>query len=341
MSVFKRKGSPFYYIEFLFRGRRVSRSARTSSRREAETFERRLRDEIARETRHLPVTPSLTLDQACGRYWKEHGHKLRWSGEVARHLKLICTHLDRTMPFAELSNKDVNQLVQARELDGAGPAGVNRTLAVLQGVHSRATARWESPTKAVAWRMHKLKEPKGTIRFITIEDARRLIAALPVHSALIVRFLLATGLRREEVLSLTWSDVEFATSHVRVLAKGGIRRLVPIEGEALLVLHEAPRAGRYVFDRKNFRRHWEAARKAAGLGNLRVHDLRHTHATWLRQQGAPLEVVKVALGHSSVAVTQKYAHVVEAEVRAALQGLTALTNGSASVVQLTPSKAKK
>ena len=335
MSIFKRPGSPYYYTEFVFRERRIVRSTRCTSARDAEAFERKLRDEIARETPKTAPTPSFTLDQACGKYWKQWGRKLRWASEVSRHLRLICRHLDKEMPLVQLSNKDVNRLVEGRQKDGAGPAGVNRTLAVLQGVHTRAGSNWEEPVRAIAWREHKLKEPKGRTRDLTPEEAKRLIAALHPATAFIVRFLVLTGLRLNEALQLTWAHVQFDRRLlINVQVKGGHKRNIPIGDDALMVLHEVPREGRYVFDATNFRKRWKAGLKAAGIADFKVHDLRHTLATWLRQQGVALEVVRDVLGHSSIAVTQKYAHVHQGEVREALQKVPSLGPISENIVQL-------
>lgn len=333
MSVFKRPGSPYFQCEFVFRGRRIVRSTRTKTRREAQAFERRLRDQVAREAKDQPITPALTLDQACGKYWLQHGHRLRWAPEVERHLRLICQHIDRDLPLAQLGPRHVTLLVEARQAQGAGPAGVNRTLAVLQGVHRRASRKWEEPVRAIAWADFKLREPKERVRWITPEEAQRLLAELPAHIASIVRFILLTGLRRNEAFQLTWDRVHFERMEVVVIAKGGHKHAIALSPEAVTVLHEVPRQGRYVFDTTNWRRHFTAGLKAAGIADFTWHDLRHTFATWMGEHAA-IEVVSRQLGHSSLGVTMKYRHVNQGEVRAALQRLPALGTSSAVVVPL-------
>jgi integrase len=327
MSVFKRKGSPFYQTEFIHRGRRVSRSTQTTSRREAEAFERTLREQVKREHKEVAAAPALTLDAACGRYWEQHGTRLRWARDVARNLKYVVALLDPTMPLAELANRHVADLVEGRRQQGAGIPAINRTLSVLQGVHSRAASRWDIPVKAIAWRDFKGKE-RGRVRWITEAEAGRLLAALPEHISRLVRFLLLTGVRQREAFELTWDRVAFDRGAFWITAKGGVRREVALSAEALLLLHETPQAGRFVFDRTNWRKHFEKACKAAGISDFRWHDLRHTHATWLRQKGVALEVVSQSLGHSGIAVTQKYAHVAQHEVREALQLIPALRPSS-------------
>jgi integrase len=119
-----------------------------------------------------------------------------------------------------------------------------------------------------------------------------------------------------------------------VILKGGRSREVLLSPEALAVLHEVPRTGSHVFDTTNYRNHFDAALRAAGVEDFHWHDLRHSFATWLGQSGAPLEVIRDQLGHSSISVTQKYRHVVGSEVRAALQKLPTISPNSTNVRSL-------
>ena len=333
MSLHKRANSPYWHTEFVVKGRRISRSTGTTSRREAEQFEKRLREQIAREVKDQPIREALSLDQACARYWIEHGKRLRWAGDVERYLRYIVLHLDRDMPLRDLSARHITQLVAARRAQGAGDAACNRTVQVLQCVHNRAAKQWDETVKVIDWRLHKSKE-KARVRWITPDEASLLLEALPAHIQMLVQFLLLTGLRKREAMELSWDRVSFERGTITVIAKGGLRKEFPISPEVIALLHEVPRTGASVFNTTNWRKHFDAAETAAGLTDLRWHDLRHIFATWLRQGGAPLEVVCQALGHSSIAVTQKYAHVSGAELRSALQKLPALSPSSAKVVAL-------
>lgn len=338
MSVFKRPGSPFFYCEFVVARRRISRSTGCTSARDAKQFERTLKAQVRADSRRQPVAPSLTLDQACARYWTEHGRHLRWAHEVERHLKTICTVIARDLPLSDLSNKDVTDLIAARRADGVMPGTVNRTTAVLQALHRRAAGQWDVSVRAIDWRRHKLAEPKERVRWLTAEEATRLLEALPAHVELVVRFLLLTGLRKAEGFDLTWDRVHLDRMTIEVVAKGGIRREFAISPAAAVVLQQCPRGSRHVFDLTNARKHFDAGCKAAGITDFRWHDLRHTFATWLRQGGAALEVVSRALGHSGIAVTQRYAHVDQAEVRAALHQLPSLGTSTDKVAVFKPRK---
>lgn len=335
MSVFTRKGSPYYYAEFVVRGRRVVRSTKTTSRREAETVEKQFRLEASRaEPRLGSGEAKLTLDQACGRYWAQHGKKLRDARNVQRWLLYIVRSIEKTTPISALSVKHVTGMISALETEGVGPISINRTITALQGVHNMAAKKWEEPVRVIDWRGLKSKET-GRTRAETREKCQALLAALPLHIRQVVLFILTTGLRREEAFNVAWPRVNFENNSVNVRVKGGKDRDVLLSPEALLVLHERPREGRYVFDTKNYRRHFERALSIAEIEDFTWHDLRHTFATWMGQSGAPLEVIRDQLGHSSISVTQKYRHVVQSEVRAALQKIPTL---SPSIGVVTPIK---
>lgn len=330
MSLFKRSASPYWWTEFVVRGRRIVRSTGATSRREAEAFERELRSQVIRDTA-TRRTPQATLDQACGRYWTEHGRRLRDARNVRRWLQYIVRHIDPSTPMGDLSTRHVSDMVAALREAGVGEISINRTVTALQGVHNRATRTWEWTTRAIDWRKLKTRE-RARIKFLEHDEAQRLMSELPEHIRAVVLFILTTGLRRSEAFGLTWDKVRVGT--VLVTVKGGYEREIALSPEAEQVLAEMPRDRRYVFDTTNWRKEFERARKRAGVPTIRWHDLRHTLATWLGRSGAPLEVIRDQLGHSSISVTQKYRHVVSGEVSAALARLPPLAPKSDKIIPL-------
>jgi len=337
MSVYKRPGSPFWQTEFVFRGNRVRRSTGATTRREAEQYERRLREEIREQVANPSPTGKLTLDQACGKYWLEHGHRRRDTKDVQRWLTYVLTYLDRHTLLADLSARRVNDFVSAMRAAGIGEVSINRAVTTLQGVHNRAAKIWEEPVAVIGWKPFKTKE-HGRSRWITQDQARDLLAALPLHIRSLVWFMLLTGIRQREAFNLTWESVHFDRGVIEIIAKGGIAREVDLSAEAGVILAEQPPDGRYVFDTTNYRRRFDAAKAAAGIDDFRWHDLRHTCATWLGQSGASLDVIRQQLGHSSIVVTQKYRHVSRAEVRDALQRIPTISPTGDNVVPLKKAK---
>lgn len=333
MSLFQRPNSPYWYTEVQVRGRRVVRSTGTASRRAAEAYERRLKEELKREAlrvgpnekqqaRHAAV--DYTVDQMMGRYWLDHGCKLRWADAVAMYAKRIVETLG-TIRVSDLDDVAVDRLVRTLEERGQGKVGTNRMISVLRAAHRMAMKRWGCQVRHIDWLVFRNKEPKARVRWITREEATTLIGVLPPHIALIVEFALYTGLRKAEIRSLKWENVNLSKAEVSVQVKGGHWRTVPLSDAALSVIARAPREWAEVFDAKNLRKEFEAGVVRAGISNFHFHDLRHTFATWNRRNGTALEIVQRALGHSSIQVTQKYAHVDDSEVRAASNTISAIT----------------
>ena len=139
----------------------------------------------------------------------------------------------------------------------------------------------------------------------------------------LVEFSLFTGVRRGEALGLTWDRVDRARGVIRLeLTKSGRRREVPLSSnaDAVLARRWTPEAKGYVFGSRNwnsFRSAWESALAAAGIEDLRFHDLRHTFASWLIQRGRTLREVQEALGHQTT-MTMRYSHLAPDHLRAAV-----------------------
>lgn len=324
MSLFRRANSPYWYTEIQVKGTRIVRSTGTADRREALRYEKQLREDLKRQA-GTKQREAMTLDQACGKYWDDHGRTLKW--QVDWHLKKIVMFFGTELLLCELGNKHVDELAQERMKEG-GPIGVNRTLAVLRQVHRMASRKWDELTKAIDWSAHMKREPKERVRWITPAEAGKLLDELrragADHIALAVEWSLYTGCRRSETFGIGWADVDLKRGTAAVSGKTG-RRTVWLSAEARAVLARCSQERATVFDGTNYRKLFEAAVSAAEIKDFTWHDLRHTHATWMRQAGAPLEVVQRSLGHTLITTTGRYAHVDDVEVKDALRKLPSLS----------------
>lgn len=336
MSLFRRANSPYWYTEIQVKGTRVVRSTGKTDRRDALRFEKQLREDLKRQA-GTPQREALTLDQACGKYYQDHGHTLKW--QVDWHLKKIVGFFGTEKLLCELGNRDVDELAQARAKEG-GPIGVNRTLAVIRQVHRMAGRKWDEPVRAIDWAAHMKREPKERVRWITPAEAGKLLQALrdasAEHIALAVEWSLYTGCRRSETFGLRWIDVDLERGCASINGKTG-RRTLWISAEGRSVLSRCPAGSDRVFSGTNHRKLFEAAVAVVPLEDFTWHDLRHTHATWLRQTGAPLEVVQRSMGHTLITTTGRYAHVDDTEVKDALRKLPSLQiaeNANSNVVQI-------
>ncbi|HZC68547.1 MAG TPA: site-specific integrase [Nitrospirales bacterium] len=174
------------------------------------------------------------------------------------------------------------------------------------------------------------REPEGRLRWLTLEEAERLLAECQASKNPglldLVEFSLFTGLRQAEALELTWDRVERSRGVIRIeKTKSRKRREVPLNSRAdAVLLRRVPKAEGLVFGTAryaHFRSSWECAVQRAKLVDFHWHDLRHTFASWSVQRGASLQEVKDLLGHSNLAMTLRYAHLAPERLRAAVSRL--------------------
>ena len=235
---------------------------------------------------------------------------------------------------------------------------VRREIGVLSAAFNHAVTKlhWslKNPCKSAA----KPKKPKGRVRWITHSEATKLIAAakpkvnclgkpLPAaaSSTVLADFIelaLNTGCRKGELLSLQWDDVDLSTRLLKLQeTKSGEWQTVPINEQARQVLvrrmkkreascpstpfvffHETARQGVSEGDRiKDLKKSFTSACKRAGIKDFRIHDLRHTFASWLVRNGTPLLEVSKLLRHSSTTMTERYAHLAPDQLHQAAANL--------------------
>jgi integrase len=169
-----------------------------------------------------------------------------------------------------------------RERDGVANATINRALEIVRRMLNVAHQDWNWLQRVPRVRM--LSEPKRRIRFLTREEADRLIANLPVHLRSVVRFALATGCRMSEILHLEWQRVDFGRRVAWLdpgTTKNGEGRGIPLNNDAVLALRDVEGIhATWCFTYQDKRMEavgsaWERSLKRAGIEKFRFHDLRH------------------------------------------------------------------
>jgi integrase len=153
----------------------------------------------------------------------------------------------------------------------------------------------------------------------------------------VVLFALISGWRRGEVIGLRWSALDLGNASAKTKVKGGDTEVRPLNGALVALIANQPKVGPFVFTyvcRKSrgkrregqrypmtataLRGRWDVARKAAELHGFRFHDLRHTAATRILRQTQNLAVTKEVLRHKNIKTTLRYAHVLDGDIRDAL-----------------------
>src|SRR5262249_55801997 len=175
--------------------------------------------------------------------------------------------------------------------------------------------------------VRKPKEPRGRVRFLSDDERKRLLDVCRESDSqylyTIVALALATGARKMELLSLTWQDVDLKRGVMTLHeTKNGEHRTLPLTGHALALMREHAsiqcKETSLVFPSQNgkaardIRTAWRHAVKRAGIENFRYHDLRHTFASYLAMNGASLLEIAEALGHKTLSMVKRYAHLSEA-----------------------------
>ena len=202
MSLIKR-GKVWWIDVIAPNGERIRRSTGTEEEILAQEYHDRFKVELWQIAR-LGVKPRHTWNDTVVRWLKEQSHKATINTDRTHLL-----WMDRFLNSKHLDdiNRDlVDKIMAAKLAEGVTYATVNRALEVLRAILRRCVNEWEWLDRAPYVKM--LKEPTRRIRYLTRNEAQRLLAALPEHLADMAAFSLATGLRRANVTGLQWAQVD-------------------------------------------------------------------------------------------------------------------------------------
>lgn len=260
----------------------------------------------------------ITLAQAATRYLAAKARKRDLEGDRG-HLERLKSALGAdtqlsAITAATISAYKAQRLGQNSERTGRPltAAAVNRPLALLRHLLKLAHEEWE--VLATVPKIRLEKEPQGRIRWLEPDEEARLLAACTTSQtralAGIVTVALETGLRRGELLGLSWDRVDFSRNVLRLeVTKSGKRREVPMRQAVYDTLSAipGPREGR-VWPGGSIRTSFENAMETAKVEDFHFHDLRHTFASRYVMRGGSLPALQQILGHATLAMTMRYSH---------------------------------
>lgn len=268
------------------------------------------------EIQRSKLAGSTVADLA--RYFYEHHAKIK----NRDHLKAWGRINKWIIPtIGTIGVKDIKRQHIARlhsEIGKNQPTTANRVLAILSKMFNEAT-NWgflEEGAPNPARGITKFDEISRD-RFISKEEFPRLAKAInnqDQFTKTIIWLYLLTGFRKNELLSLKWTDVTEERLTAR-FTKAGNNHAIPLAAAGHLLIQKLPRFhdNPYVFPgikegahRKDFRRAWDKILEEAGIDALWVHDLRRTVGSWMGERGVNMNLIKTLLNHSSIAVTQRY-----------------------------------
>lgn len=296
-----------WQVDVQVNGRR-SRCA-VATKATAIEVERKLRADIEREAHGL--APHRTLEDALAQHLSTTATALRSYQSVIYKARIIRPYLNR--PIERIADAAAD-IIRAGKSAGRSPATINRQLALLRRLGALAQ-QWGWVDHPAGKRVTLLPERSERHVYLTQEQVARLASCARSEAVRDAIWLAATtGLRRGEILALgreAWRDgcLWLATS------KSGRPRRVPVPAETAEICERLPLA----LTPDSLRGGFEAARASAGLDGIRFHDLRHTYASWLIQGGADLLVVRTLLGHSTMQMTARYAHLEDRQLTRAVR----------------------
>ncbi len=295
MPVKKRHDTGAYQVTVGHGGRTHRKTSRAWTHADAKAYERRYLAAI--KDAEAGRQPERLIADGLERWLLEEVPSLRSARQTRNHAR-------RLLPF--IAGRKLTEAAAVwgeikAALPGKAPATVNHLGRVLRQVTRLAWKRWEWLDRPADIRL--LPEPPRET-FLTLEQVERLVAACPNDKAAAYVLLAAyTGIRRGHLLRLTRHDVQGDFLRLDRSGKVARRQLVPLHPRVRAIAGQLPLG----IGERQVKEAWNAARAATGL-DCRWHDLRHTCASWLVQAGVPLHVVGEILGHSSPAMTRRYAH---------------------------------
>ena len=247
-----------------------------------------------------------------------------------------------TLSRPDCQHRDKLAAGKTKRSDRRSPATVIRYLAALSHVFSVAVKEWGWIESNPTLKVTKPKEPRGRVRFLSDDETSngtvikgertRLLKACRASSNPylypVVVLAVSTGMRRNEIMTLTWDNVDTQRGRVTLHeTKNNERRVVPLVAHALDVLREHAKVRRLdtnllfpsekadkankTYKPVDLRAPWTAALKAASVENFRFHDLRHTAASYLAMNGASVAEIAEVLGHKTLQMVKRYAHLSE------------------------------
>ena len=300
---------------FQHAGQPVSRTF--GSRADALEFERRTRARI--DDHRVGRAPRVALEEALDRWLQGEASGLRTHRDLENKVRALLPHVG-DKPLAAIVAAAESAKEQGLK-DGLAPATINRRLAILRRVANLAFTQWGWLAEDLGRRIRLLPGERARHVYLSPAEVKRLAAAARDRRVAAPIILAASsGLRRGEIMRLKKADRRDGALHLAE-TKTGRPRLVPLPSEAQAI----PLPIGLTVD--ELRKGFDKARARAKMPHVRFHDLRHTYASWLVQAGAPLPAVRDLLGHSSLAVTGRYAHLAREDLEAAVGRLAGLGLG--------------
>lgn len=261
------------------------------------------------------TTIASGIELATGILWRNKASEdCNWA-----HVRIVGEVLGDTTLLDAIYTAGVRKVIKHLEKEGKSDGTVNRYLS-----HLRTFLAWhvaegnrKAPVDAIVWDWRK--ETKGRIRWLSPAEEAQMVSLVPENIGKLIRVALATGCRRDELITVQADQIEDNVLHLWK-TKTDSPRSVPMTPETAAILLDLV-TSRTMPTRRTLRRRWDAAKVKLGLGDDKdfvFHACRHTCATRLLDSDVDVLIIKEWLGHKRIETTQRYTHVKPRNLQSAL-----------------------
>lgn len=322
MGLYKR--GPVWWMSFNYQGKQFRKSTETEDRKLAQRIFDKLKGEIA-EGRYFQKLPGedYTFRDMIDKYMAEYSAVNKLPSSHKRDKSIVKNLLSAFEDYivSEISSKDIQAYKVSRRQDGVSPRTINYELAVMNHAFNIAIRDWEwvetNPVKKVS----KEKVRNQIERWLTLEEEKKLLNASPAWLKDIIIFAINTGFRQSEILNLKWYQIDFQRRTVTITEqKNGDVDTLPLNETVMTLLRDKVEMpldkSKHVFPNTNNERKgngllmkaFHSALRKSGIEKFRFHDLRHTFATRLVQNGVDLYTVQKLGRWKNASMVTRYAH---------------------------------
>ena len=317
VHLYKQRNSRYWWVRYTDNGQLIRKSTKCTRKAEAKLVAEQIRKKWL-QRQGIGIEEKLTLKELIREV--ENDYKANEKKSLDR-VRYSSKHLIRLLG-EETSLEDINEgLISKYKLtrkdEGAANGTINRELALLRRGFNllRFQKRIIKPPV-----IKFLKESTPRQGFIEPWEFQEILKHLPLYLKPLITFLYKTGWRKSEALNLTWDMVDMEAGVIHLpRTKSGRPLVVPLSKTAKNILESLPRheESPYVFTKpdgspmtyKILHDDFQKACKRAGINPpLRLHDLRHSWASWMVAAGVPTPLVQIMGGWSTLAMLSRYSH---------------------------------
>jgi len=332
-----RKRGKKWYIDYIDASGKRIRKVEGDTKKQAERILAELESRKYYEKENIPVLDKISVEELWERFISMKKKRVRprtmetWKPRLNFWKE---KHLQKSKNFSLLPrliiDKIIDELAEKYEAKT-----VNDYINVLQQIYRYAkdlNLLQQNPAEKIKRLKESSKKPP---RFLSKEEVNKILEHSNDFYKSLFQFFLYTGMRRDEVRFLEWSETDFKNKIIRLgnkenfTTKSGKNRNIPMHSIVKKILEKRPQNTTLVFEspeggefgRGTWRTVLLQAAKRAGVENITLHTFRHTFASWLVMEAVDIPTVAQLLGHSDIKTTMKYAHLAPEHVKRAVDRL--------------------